>query len=985
MPLSEQSPIRPNLFTQSFGQDFCDTVVGAALDDAMGDPLRLSQTLILLPNNRTIKAMTEAFVRRAQTGLLMPRMVAVGDLALDEALGPLIDPLTSEEPVPPAIAPMQRLLLLTQLIDAYHRTAAKPVSSPEALRLARLLAEVIDAFEIEEIAFTRFLELDVAAELSSHWQSAYAQLLSLVPAYYGELTKRNLLGPAMRRNQLLGRLSQALLAQPPETMVIAAGISTAAPAIVRLLRRIALLPKAMVILPAIDLAMADEEWEFLRPEKTKESTEPLRDQETHPQFHLKLLLDNMGFQRSELRVLGSEKPVLNAAINAIFCPPLSTGNWRTLPKEQKNLPHIRLMTADDSSEEARAIAILIRQALEQPELRVAVVTPDRELSVRIAAQLLRWNIQVDDSAGVSLTQTPHGTLLMALAVAVADHFSPVSFLAIVKHPLVQAGDGRLPWLEHVRTLDILLRGPNTGIGLEAIGTVIVNNTDLSAWWKQVQDILLPLEIAAKGSFADMVIVMQSTLDTLTEGSFWKKATGRQFAAFFEELLTSDLSALGKGDPASVPALLSELLNRQVLRPAYGGHPRVAIYGLLEARLQSADLVIAAGLNEGTWPQLTQPDPWLAPRIRRVLDMAGLERNIGLSAHDLATAMGAKQILLSRAKRDRSGPTVASRFLLRIQAMLGKGLQTEAVALHYSNRIDAPSQSIKVERPAPAPSLVQRKRTMRVTDFDQLKADPYSYYAGKILRLKSLEAVGADPSYAWRGTQIHDLLDDWAKKDDCDPDKLIARVNALLANKSLHPALRALWLPRITAGLQWLAQETLRMRDDEGRVLIAAEADGETVLDGVRIIGRADRIDRLADGSLAVLDYKSGKPPSNAQVFAGFAMQLGLLALMAESAGIKDVQGTAGVFEYWSLSKRPKGDGFGRIQNPTGDKETLISADQFVAFTREKALEVLQTWITGGACFTAKLHPEYAPYADYDQLMRLQEWDGRQPIEDGTPL
>jgi ATP-dependent helicase/nuclease subunit B len=979
---SELAPIRPQLFTQSFGQDFCDTIVAAAIYDAAGDPLRLSQTLILLPNNRTIKAMTEAFVRRAQSGLLMPRMAAVGDLALDEALGPLIDPLSAQVPIAPAIEPMQRLLLLTQLIDRYHRQLGSLISAPEALRLARLLGEVIDTFEIEEIAFDRLKAIE-PEELSAHWQSAYQQLLALVPNYYSELYARNLLGPVMRRNQLLDRLTDSLNAQPPETMVIAAGISTAAPAIVRLLRRVALLPKAMVILPSVDLTMLEAEWEALNPGKVEDAIAPPRAQETHPQFHLKLLLESMGFQRSEVTLLGSDKPVLNAAINAIFCPPLSTSKWRALPKEQKKLSHIQVMTAQDSAEEARAIAVLIRQALETPEKRVAVVTPDRELAIRVKAQLLRWNIQVDDSAGVALTQTPHGTLLMALAQAIADHFSPVSFLAIVKHPLVQAGDGRLLWLEQVRTLDMLLRGPNAGIGLVSIGSVIDDNPDFIAWWTKARSILQPVEDIGKASFSDVLFVIQDALDALTNGAYWKKATGRQFAAFFEELTQKDPSALGKGDPASVPAILAELLNRQVLRPAYGGHPRVAIYGLLEARLQFADLVIAAGLNEGTWPQVVQPDPWLAPRIRRALDMAGLERNIGLSAHDLATALGAQQVILSRAKRDRSGPTVASRFLLRLQAMLGKGLQSERVALDYSNRIDAPEQSITVERPAPVPTLAQRNRTMRVTEFDQLKADPYSYYAGKILRLKSLEAVGADPSFAWRGTQIHDLLEIWARDDDCVPEKLIERVSALLSNKSLHPALRALWLPRITAGLQWLAQETLRMRTEEGRALLVAEAKGETVLEGIRIIGRADRVDRLADGTLAVLDYKSGKPPSNAQVFAGFAMQLGLLALMAETAGIKDVNGTAGVFEYWSLSKRPKGDGFGRIQNPTGDKEKLIASDRFVAFTREMALGVLQTWITGDAPFTAKLHPEYAPYADYDQLMRLQEWDGRQPIDDGS--
>ena len=66
-------------------------------------------------------------------------------------------------------------------------------------------------------------------------------------------------------------------------------------------------------------------------------------------------------------------------------------------------------------------------------------------------------------------------------------------------------------------------------------------------------------------------------------------------------------------------------------------PRIFIWGLLEARLQKADLMILGGLNEGVWPSLPRPDPWLAPQIRRQSGPAGLEFRTGLAAHDFMSA------------------------------------------------------------------------------------------------------------------------------------------------------------------------------------------------------------------------------------------------------------------------------------------------------------------------------------------------------------
>jgi len=228
--------------------------------------------------------------------------------------------------------------------------------------------------------------------------------------------------------------------------------------------------------------------------------------------------------------------------------------------------------------------------------------------------------------------------------------------------------------------------------------------------------------------------------------------------------------------------------------------------------------------------------------------------------------------------------------------------------------------------------------------------------------------------------VHDILEKWFDEDDCAPEKLAARAEALLTDGTLDPLLRTLWQPRIADGLRWIAHETQRMRDEDGRRLLIAEENGETKILGVPISGRADRIDALADGSLVIIDYKTGMPPKPKQVNAGFALQLGLVGLMAERGGIQGVTGNALRFEYWSLAKNKDREfGYVSVANSTKASDNKPAAEDFVAFIRGQAEEALGKWILGAEPFTAKLHPEYADYADYDQLMQRQEWDGRQSI------
>ncbi|PKP89662.1 MAG: double-strand break repair protein AddB, partial [Alphaproteobacteria bacterium HGW-Alphaproteobacteria-16] len=400
------------------------------------------------------------------------------------------------------------------------------------------------------------------------------------------------------------------------------------------------------------------------------------------------------------------------------------------------------------------------------------------------------------------------------------------------------------------------------------------------------------------------------------------------------------------------------------------HPRLAIYGLIEARLQAADLVILGGLNEGVWPGLPAPDPWLAPRIRSELGLPGLERRIGLSAHDLAMGLGAREVLLTRAKRDAGAPTIASRFWLRLEALSG-GLERATHLEQWARAVDDPREHLPAERPAPRPPVAIRPRVIPVTDVDRLKADPYAFYAKRMLRLRALDPVDADASAAWRGTAVHDVLEKWARDDDCAPDALEPRVLTLLAEA--HPMMRALWQPRLIEAVRWIVRE---MGERPERRVLAVEREGRADVAGVTLTGKFDRIDSMGDGTIGIVDYKTGQPPSVKAVRAGFSLQLGLLGLIAERGGFQGISGKASCFEYWSLAR--KGGEFGYIStpvDPAGKRDRIVTSE-LVDIAAANFTKTAQAYLTGDAPFEAKLHPEHAPYSDYDQLMRRDEWYGR---------
>ena len=985
----------PRLYSIAAHRGFADALVAGLIPRFAEPDLGLARLTLLLPSQRAVRTVTEAFVRLSGRGLLLPRMAVVGDLDLDETLGPLLDPLGAAD-IPPAADPVRRWLRLAELLREEAGGAAPHGAA--LLRQAFELGRTMDRLLVEGIGPQELLEdrvLGVVGDQAAHWQNAIRIFARVQVRWLAELEARGEIDPPARRNRLFAHAAQVWRDRPPPGPVVAAGVTSASPALAHLLRVVAHLPGGAVILPDLDLGLDDEVWQALgvagAPAGPNDPPLGREDAVTHPQYHLKLLLNRMGVHRDEVEPwhrsgLGAAEPARSRAISNLFLTPAASARWVRLKADDRRLSGVRLMETAHPEEEAQAIAILIREALEVPERRVAVITPDRGLAGRVVAHLERWNVVADDSAGQPLPMTAAGRLLLLLAEIVRTAASPVPLIALLVHPLVGQGvagwDGdRAAWLSHARRLDKALRGPRPEPGLDHVRRLVAGRKDpaFCAWWAAVEAQLSPLLADDAGSFGTTLDRLALAAEALSGGLAWAGGDGRSLAQFIEQT-RAPAHEVGTVIPAAdLAAALRDAMERVAVRPVWGGHPRVAIYGVIEARMSRADMVICGGLTEGTWPGTAAPDALLAPAVLRALGVPGADFRVGLAAHDLAAALGAPEVVLSHARRDAAGPAIPSRFVLRVRAMLGETLlkdnvENEAVA--RARGLDDAAAAPAAAQPRPRPSPAQRDVPIAVTALDRLRGDPYQFYASEILRLRAWDPLDAHPSAAWKGTAVHAILEAWHKQDG----DLLPIARAELAKMSAHPLVRGLWWPRLEAGLKWIEQ-TIRDQAAAGRTVIASEAKGHITWRGVKVKGRADRIDRLADGSLAVVDYKTGSPPSARRVEDGFALQLGLIALMAREGAFAGVSGEPTGFEYWSLGKakdKANPHGFGYCAEPVlgGRKTSGLAREEFVSTTAHYLTDAIDRWIKGDEPFTARLNPDLPTYTDYDQLMRLDEWQGR---------
>ncbi|MCH8097429.1 MAG: double-strand break repair protein AddB [Proteobacteria bacterium] len=976
------------------------------------DPLALARVTILLPTRRACRSLAEAFGRLgAGRPLLLPRMMPLGDLDEDEIELSAAMEASPGAGLAPAIPGLRRQLMLSRLILARGSKAwDEPPTADQAVRLAAELAKLLDQVQTERLDFEGLAGL-VPGELASHWQETLEFLSILTENWPKILADEGCLDGAQRRNRVIEAQARAWRRSPPGGAVIAAGSTGSIPATADLLKVVANLEKGCVILPGLDTGMPDGAWRSLAP--------------SHPQYGLARLLDHIGVGRDavgdwQAPGIARTVPGRAALINRALRP--AGGFEDRFRTDDDALEGVVRLDCPSPQEEAGAIALMMRRTLEEQNETAALVTPDRDLARRVAAELKRWGVEVDDSAGVPLAATPVGAFLRLIVAMAADDAAPLSLLQALKHPMASGGMVAGVFRAKVRELErTVLRGPRPAPGfgglldaLAAAGTGSGDGGgpgrgrrrrqsrrgDLVRWLKGIADGAEPL-MRALGepavSFSEVLehhVGFAETLAASDEKSgaerLWAGEDGEAMAGFVAELN----DALGDFPPAGgrhYPALLDALLVGRVVRPRYGQHRRLHIWGPLEARLQHADLVILGGMNEGTWPPQAEPDPWLSRPMREAFGLPLPERRIGLSAHDFVQAFSAPRVAMTRATRVEGTPTVPSRWLLRLDNLLEAegaraGLRQGVEWLAWQQSLDRPEAFDSPSRPEPRPPVAARPRSLSVTEVETWIRNPYAIYARHVLGLRPLDAIDADPGAAERGTFIHRSLDrflrQWPESLPEDArERLIDIGREVFAEALGRPGVWAFWWPRFERIAGWFVdfERARRARRPQAARLLLSEGRGQITLGGPAgpfvLSARADRIDRLEDfpgeggktaDGLAIIDYKTGGLPAKGDIAKGFSPQLGLEAAIASRGGFEGVPALpVAELSYWRLSG---GD-------PPGSEQTIKEDPEEIAAAALAGLErLIAVFDDASTPYLAHPRPAKAPrFDDYGHLARVKEW------------
>lgn len=985
-------PEAPAVFTIPAGLSFVDALATGLLRRHADSPEGLAAATVLLPTRRACRALQAAFLRASGGApLLLPRLLPLGDLDPEELLFE-VPSFASEgaATLPPAVSAVQRQLLLAACILSHSRalsadTGIPVTSEDQAIRLAAELARLLDQVETEGLDFADLAGL-VPEDYAAHWQITLDFLQIVTQEWPKILEGLGCVGPAERRRRLAELQGAAWRAQPPQDPVIAAGSTGSIPATAELLRTIAHLPAGAVVLPGLDLDSDAAVWDEI-------GRDP-----GHPQYGMAQLLDRLGIDRGKVRLWSPDEGTVPARArfaNLALRPPQGTARWHEAAVDgfDKALSGVQRVDCADPGEEALVIALLLRRQVEAPGATAALVTPDRDLARRVAVNLQRWSIEVDDSAGRSLADTPPGVFLRLTAEMLGAHCAPVALLAALKHPLAAGGEAPADFRRKIRRLELgVLRGARPAPGLGGLRDALAATRDAAAllpWFDRLAGRLAPLAEALGGGakrLSDLVDAHLGVAEALAASDtqsgadrLWAGDAGEAAAAFAGELREAGLATPVTGS-LHYPAALEALMAGRAVRPRYGLHPRVAILGPLEARLQHADLLVLGGLNEGTWPGQVDPGPWLSRPMQKAFGLPLPERRIGLAAHDFFQAFCAPRIYLTRAQRVEGTPSVPARWLRRIDALrdglgLAVNLHSEEAELRsWAAALDAPPVPLRVSEPLPRPPREARPRELSVTRIETWMGDPYALYAQEILKLRPLDPIDADPGAAERGTLVHEALERFLKLHPgvLPPDahdSLIAIGTEVFRPIMAKPGAFAFWWPRFLRIAGWFISEERARRPTVAESFV--ETQGTLTIDtpgGVFILkAKADRIDRRSDGSLEIIDYKTGAPPEKKKVDQGTAPQLPLEAAIAAAGGFPGISGSqVGALTYWRLSGgTPPGE---ILAASKGDPMQL--AGQALEGLR-RLIEAFDDPTTPYAC---QPNPARAPrFNDYEHLSRIAEW------------
>ncbi|WDI32586.1 double-strand break repair protein AddB [Hyphococcus flavus] len=977
----------PRFFSIPPGRAFLEDLAEGVVDACRKNDFQIPDVTIYLPTRRAMRALGDAFLKASHArAVLPPRIRALGDIDEDELV--LFEGAAEDEAaLSPAVPPAQRRLMLARLVTERERTYFEGQRRwPGAIAAADELGKLLDSLYTEEIKPTKLHDI-VPDGLAHHWKESLEFLSIIVTEWPSILKEQGLMDPAARRIALIGLQAQRWKEHPPRKPVIIAGTTGSTPAVARMMKVVAGLPAGAVVLPGLDLEAPDSVWDAV--------------DEPHPQSGLKALIQSLEIGRRDVRIWPASGTVKHNSrtdlISVALRPAGASDGWRDWAADARAaktsiseaVEGLSLIEARDEECEASIIALKLRETLEASGRTGMLVTPDRDLSRRVALKMRRWGVTVDDSAGAPFANTLCGGFLRLTAQWLNDASDPVKVMALIDHPIFGGGMAPSVFQKARSFFDRGLRGLRPASTIAGLRRKLENQQVLPEF---AAELLESLERAAAmwpgkdSSFSGRVHAhlavaeqLSSVDDEKGEVRLWRGEDGEAGASALPQLMES-LSLIAYDRPEEYADIFTRLIAGVMVRRRSPAHPRITILGPLEARLQTADVVVLGGLNESVWPRDAAIDPFLSRPMRRELGLPSPERRIGLAAHDFMQMTSMGEVMLTRSTRAGGKPTKPSRWIVRLKNILKGADALEKVDdtsrwESLSDLLDQPEKVLQIAAPAPRPPVDARPKRYSVTQIEKLLRDPYAVYARHILRLDPLDPLGEDFSSRYLGNLLHKVLEVYFREagDNSEVEESVEHLSQIFERHAQDYGLDETHFCFLKRRLEEAFQQIIDWDVKRQRLGCPAVIEGKGVwtfpLNSLEftLSARADRIDQIRDGGAYIIDYKSGEPPSLDQQKAMFSPQLPLTGLIVEQGGFEEI-GAASVsgFEFLRLiggkKDSEKSSGF------TGEDASALIGD-----TRDGLFSILRHFADPSTSFPSQPRPQYANrFGDFDHLARRRE-------------
>lgn len=607
---------------------------------------------------------------------------------------------------------------------------------------------------------------------------------------------------------------------------------------------------------------------------------------------------------------------------------------------------------DNIFHEGEYIALKCRDYLaEHPNKTIAIIAHNQQIKNHYIIYFDKYNLSYDDQFGQDLLSTPAISLLLIIADLLYQEFDMANLFALLSHPLIN--NDVTNSLRHFIVKQNRFANSLTELNL------LLNNCDdqaLKAYFTNLESIIASAQKFNhfKSLLEQVLLIAEKLLPHI-----WQHFP--EIILPLKEIYNIKLEFKLENQQDFVELLKQILTGGRVFSPRKNSNIIIAKAG--DISLINYDLVIMSDMNENSYPNVKQKNPWINKDLQEKIGMPSAQDNLNKLFYEFYLNTQNPQIIITKSLKDLSNKsTLPSQFVLSLKKNLADHLLEAKAKPVYVKTIS------QVEPKDHVTSHIF-PRILYATDIELLIKSPYNFYAKKILLLRKTREISQQTELADFGNVFHKIIEEYTKNYVVGRQDKISRLKEIAANvinNTQFPLIfKEIWRTKIDHMASEIIEFDEKLRAENIYNYSEIKGSIKLLINGqeVAIAAIADRISMNKDGQVSIIDYKTGQAPSKQDVLNGIAPQMMIEAIILREGGFHmDLPKT--LIDILSVTKLI----YVKIasKKPYINMTTIDITAQDIEEHKQGLLNLLQYYIENGRYY---IEPCDAKYDDYAALAR----------------